>query len=104
MTRGSSYIAMRLLIATATRASDPERAEPEDPTPTPLPAIPPLPPVAVCSGCGVALGRYHYTETGADPSRKCLRCIEAPPGLERMAAKRARRAKRTGANHHGHEA
>ena len=86
---------MRLLIATATRASDPDRAEPEEPTPTPVPAIPP-PPVAVCSVCGIALGRYHYTETGADPSRKCLHCIEATPGRERMAAKRERRAKRLG--------
>lgn len=97
MTRGSSALAMRLLIATATRASDPERAEPEEHTHTPtppLPAIPPLPSVAVCSVCGTSLGRYHYTETGADPSRKCLSCIEATPGRERMAAKRVRRAKR----------
>lgn len=96
MTRGSSSLAMRLLIATATRASDPERAEPEEPTPTPLPTIPPLPPIAACSMCGIALGRYHYTGTGADPSRKCLHCIEATPGRERMAAKRERRAKRLG--------
>jgi hypothetical protein len=96
MTRGSSSPTMALLIAAASRVSDPERAEPEEPTPPPLPAIPSLPPVAVCSVCGVALWRYHYTETGADPSRKCLHCIEATPGRERMAAKRARRAKRLG--------
>ena len=96
MTRGSSSLTMALLIAAA-RANDPERAEPEEPVPTsPLPAIPLLPPVPTCSACGIALGRYHYTETGADPSRKCLHCIEATPGRERMAAKRARRAKRLG--------
>lgn len=92
----TSERAMSILLASSTRVG-------RDVSPPP-PIIPPLPPVPTCSACGIALGRYHYTETGADPSRKCLHCIEATPGRERMAAKRARRAKRAGVNHHGREA
>ena len=79
---------MALLIAAATMAGDPERAEPEEPVSAPVPPAP------TCSVCGVALLRHEYSTINHEPAPKCLHCIEATPGRERMAAKRARRAKR----------
>ena len=88
MTRGSSSIAMRLLIATATRACDLEHAKPEEPISAPVPPAP------TCSVCGITLLRHEYSTINHVPAPKCLHCSEATPGRERMAAKRARRAKR----------
>jgi hypothetical protein len=67
-----------------------ERAKPEETL------LAPAPPAPTCSVCGVTLLRHEYSTIKTDPLRKCLHCIEATPGRERMAAKRARRAKRLG--------
>ena len=88
MTRGSSSLAMALRIAAATGACDLEHAKPEEPISAPVPPAP------TCSVCGVTLLRHEYSTINHVPAPKCLHCIEATPGRERMAAKRARRAKR----------
>ena len=88
MTRGSSSLAMALLVAAATRACDLERTKPEEPLSAPVQPAP------TCSVCGVTLLRHEYSTINPEPAPKCLHCIEATPGRDRMAAKRARRAKR----------
>jgi hypothetical protein len=98
MTRGSSSLTMAMIIAAAARACDLERAKTKETM------LAPASPAPTCSVCGVTLLRHEHSTINHEPAPKCLHCIEATPGRERMAAKRARRAKRADMNHHGREA
>lgn len=90
-------LTMALLLAAARSGID-DVIEREAYRLRPPPVIhPPPPPTGpTCADCGDVLRRIEYSTINPEPSPRCRSCIEATPGRERMAAKRARRAKRLG--------